>query len=101
MNASNHPVPGIAAIAAVLHFNDVSPERGYDIFDVDKDGKISLKDLQEAASSLHMETSFEDVNRLFEVLDEDCDGFVDRCEHVCARAQTDTHNKQTVEVCSL
>jgi hypothetical protein len=56
----------INLIAAALRFNDLSLQDGYDAFDVDDDGKVSLSDLQAAVSTLSLGISEDDCKSLFE-----------------------------------
>ena len=53
------------AIAATLRVNSLSPVDGYDEFDDDQDGRLSMSDLKAANSILHMDLSEENLRALF------------------------------------
>ena len=66
----------IGVIAASLVSTGLSPEDGYDAFDVDEDGKVSLPDLQNALEQLDLDSAAaEGLHRFLDVRKE---GFVDR-----------------------
>ena len=66
----------IGVIAASLASTGLSPEDGYDAFDVDGDGKVSLPDLQNALEQLDLDSAAADgLHRFLDVRKE---GFVDR-----------------------
>jgi Ca2+-binding EF-hand superfamily protein len=73
-------VPGVEIIAATLHFNSMSPEDGYNAFDVDKDGRISRTDMRVASQALSLDLDSKQLAALFEALDLDKSGAIDRGE---------------------
>jgi Ca2+-binding EF-hand superfamily protein len=76
----------INTIAAALAFNQLSPEDGYDAFDADEDGQVSLSDLQSAVTQLQLEISEQDSTSLFESLDADKTGFIPKAAWLRAMA---------------
>ena len=66
----------ISMIAAVLRSYNVSHEQGFQYFDVDHDGKVSLDDLQRAVTRMQLLDSGQDVKRLFESLDTGGTGYI-------------------------
>ena len=58
----------------------MSPEDGYDCFDVDKDGMISRADLRTAAAALKIDITPGQLASLFDALDVDQSGAIDRGE---------------------
>ena len=72
--------PGVEIIAATLHFNSMSPEDGYNAFDVDKDGRISRTDMRMACQALSLDLDSKQVAALFDALDLDKSGAIDRSE---------------------
>jgi len=71
----------IDRIAEVIVFNEMTPEKAFEAFDVDKDGSLSLADLRTACDNLGLEgVTAEHVQELFAFLDQDESGFVDRQE---------------------
>ena len=65
-------------IAASLAYNNLSPEDGYDAFDVDEDGKVSLDDLTSAVASLNLQLENEGIRAAFAHLDHENTGFIDK-----------------------
>ena len=63
-------------IAAILIFNKLSAEDGYDTFDVDDDGQVSLSDLRSSVTALNLGISEEDSKSVFESLDTGKTGFI-------------------------
>ncbi len=74
----------IDLIAAALMFNELSASDGYDAFDADEDGKVSLGDLQIAAAQLQLNISEQDIRSLFESLDKGRTGYIPREDWVQA-----------------
>jgi len=72
----------INTIAAALVYNSLSPEDGYDAFDVDDDGKLSLSDLLSAVTQLKLEISEGDCKSVFENLDAGKTGFIPKAAWV-------------------
>jgi Ca2+-binding EF-hand superfamily protein len=68
----------------------LSPEDGYDAFDVDEDGKVSLLDLQNALKQLELDTAA--AEGLHRFLDINKEGFVDKALWVNVMASTNTQN---------
>jgi Ca2+-binding EF-hand superfamily protein len=68
----------IDLIAGALMFNQLSASDGYDAFDADEDGKVSLVDLQSAAAQLQLAISEQDIRSLFESLDKGRTGYIPR-----------------------
>jgi hypothetical protein len=66
------------AIAAALAFNKLTIDQGYDAFDADEDGKVSLKDLLAAENILRLGISESSVQALFDHLDPDKLGYISR-----------------------
>ena len=64
--------------AAALVFNNLSHKDGYDSFDADGDGRLSLQDLLDAVAQLALEITEEDSTNLFAYLDTDGAGFIKR-----------------------
>ncbi len=56
--------------------NILTLEQGYEAFDVDKDGKVSLQDLQAAVTNMEMSIDASSVEELFEHLDPDKLGYI-------------------------
>jgi len=65
-------------ILAVLKFNDLGISIGYDAFDFDGDGRISLRDLRKKCLELALEMSAEDVVELFQTLADGRTGHITR-----------------------
>ena len=82
----------VNTIAAALIFNGLNPEDGYDAFDADEDGQVSLKDLQNAVKTLSLEIAEEDSKRLFETLDTGKNGFIAREAWVEAMSDANTED---------
>jgi len=83
------PRTAINTVAASLIFNELSPEDGYDAFDADEDGQVSLSDLQSAVESLSLDISEQDVKGLFVNLDAGTTGFIPKAAWVQAIAGAD------------
>jgi Ca2+-binding EF-hand superfamily protein len=73
---SLHAVADI--IAAALAYNHLSPDDGYDHFDVDEDGEISLTDLEKAAQTLELDISHDSLAAFHRDLDSQRTGFISR-----------------------
>ena len=69
-------VTAMNAIAATLRVNSLSPVDGYDEFDDDQDGRLSMSDLKAANSILHMDLSEENLRALFLLLDPLKEGYI-------------------------
>ena len=82
----------INTIAAALIFNELSPEDGYDAFDADEDGQVSLSDLQSAVTQLQLEISEQNSASLFESLDADKTGFIPKAAWLEAIAGAKTED---------
>ena len=81
----------IYVLAATLRYNNLSPEQGYDAFDTDEDGKVSLQDLQASVSQLQMGIAEADIRALFASLENAVDkGFIDKQAWVRAINDADT-----------
>ena len=65
-------------ILAVLKFNNLGISIGYDVFDFDGDGRISLRDLRKKCQELALEMSAEDVVELFQTLADGRTGHITR-----------------------
>jgi Ca2+-binding EF-hand superfamily protein len=65
-------------IAASLRFNDLNADEGYEAFDVDLDGKLSISDMRFAADTLQLEISHNDMQKLFARIDVNHCGYIDR-----------------------
>lgn len=63
-------------IAATLQYNNLSSEEGFEAFDSDGDGSISIDDLCGIAMNLNLELSEKELTDLHKALDDDSDGFV-------------------------
>jgi Ca2+-binding EF-hand superfamily protein len=57
-------------VAAVLQYNAMTPRAGFDQFDADEDGKLSVKDLVTTALELGIEASEEALGRLHAMMDD-------------------------------
>ena len=68
----------LSTILAVLKFNDLDIATGYDVFDYDQDGRISLRDLRRKCQELSLEMSAEAVVALFQALVDARTGHVSR-----------------------
>ena len=68
----------LSIIMAVLKLNSIDVESGYDIFDFDQDGWISLRDLRKKSEELCLELMGQDIVELFQVLVDPRTGFVSR-----------------------
>ena len=68
----------INSIAAALAYNQLTADEGYDAFDEDEDGRVSLADIKAAMRTLQMEHSADAIAELFSVLDAAGDGYVPR-----------------------
>ena len=69
-------ITAMNAIAATLRVNSLSPVDGYDEFDDDQDGRLSMSDLKAANSILHMDLSEENLRALFLLLDPLKEGYI-------------------------
>ena len=69
-------ITAMNAIAATLRVNSLSPVDGYDEFDDDQDGRLSMSDLKAANSILHMDLSEENLRALFLLLDPLNEGYI-------------------------
>ena len=56
-------------ISATLVYNKLTPERGYEAFDFDKDGKVSRSDLHSIAKRLDLAVSKADLDSLFDFIE--------------------------------
>jgi Ca2+-binding EF-hand superfamily protein len=70
----------IDVVAAALNYNSLSVKDGYDAFDIDEDGQVSLEDLENVVSHLKLNLSVEAINELYEHLGGQKDGSVSRDE---------------------
>mmetsp|Transcript_38538 Transcript_38538/g.77242 ORF Transcript_38538/g.77242 Transcript_38538/m.77242 type:complete len:144 (+) Transcript_38538:563-994(+) len=59
----------INIVAASLEFNRLSATDGYDAFDADEDGLVSLSDLQTAVETLELNLKQSEVETLFKHLE--------------------------------
>jgi Ca2+-binding EF-hand superfamily protein/chromosome segregation ATPase len=82
----------INTIAAALAFNQLSPEDGYDAFDADEDGQVSLSDLVSAVTQLQLEISEGDCRSVFESLDAGKTGFIPKAAWLEAIAGANTQD---------
>jgi Ca2+-binding EF-hand superfamily protein len=73
----------IDVVAAALNYNSLSVKDGYDAFDIDEDGQVSLEDLENVVSHLKLNLSVEAINELYEHLGGQKDGSVSRDEWQC------------------
>lgn len=80
----------IDTIAAALVFNELSHDEGYDAFDADEDGQVSLSDLQSAVKQLQLDMSEENSTCLFNSLVPSKIGFINREAWVQAMAGANT-----------
>jgi hypothetical protein len=77
--AGNSSVPqSLNTILAVLKFNSIDVPTGYDVFDFDQDGRLSLRDLRKKCQELALEMSAEAVVELFQALADARTGFISR-----------------------
>ncbi len=60
--------PAVEAMAQFLRDADVNPEDGFDMFDVDKDGRISFEDLLRSVEATELEVTEENFRSLFKAL---------------------------------
>ena len=67
----------ITVIAAALRYNEMSPAQGYEAFDVDQDGTVSLDDLSVAADKLDLRLEPAQLAALLAFLDVRGVGFAD------------------------
>lgn len=51
-------------LAAALIYNELSPAEGFDVLDIDEDGKISLADLRSAAATLALNIADEALGKI-------------------------------------
>ena len=58
----------LSTILAVLKFNNLDIAMGYDVFDYDEDGHVSLRDLRKKCAELALEISPEGITELFQAL---------------------------------
>jgi chromosome segregation ATPase len=82
----------INTIAAALVYNQLSPEDGYDAFDADEDGQVSLSDLVSAVTQLQLEISEGDCRSVFESLDAGKTGFIPKAAWLEAIAGANTQD---------
>ena len=68
----------LSTILAVLKFNDLDIATGYDVFDCDQDGRISLRDLRIKCKELALEMSAEAIVQLFQALVDTRTGHISR-----------------------
>lgn len=77
--ASTSSVPqSLNNISAVLKFNNIDVATGYAVFDLDQDGRVSLRDLRKKSQELALEMSDEAVVELFQTLVDARTGFISR-----------------------
>jgi hypothetical protein len=83
--------PLMDEIAAALIYNELTPEQGYDAFDEDEDGKVSLKDLHAAVNKLKLGLEPSLVTQLFYHLDPEKLGYIsfDSWKDTLAYAEVD------------
>ena len=68
-------------IAATLYYNSVEVKDGFDVFDVDGDGRLSIDDFRTAIAQLDLTMiRDEEVEALFASLDMNEDGFISMAE---------------------
>ena len=58
----------LSTILALLKFNNVDVASGYDVFDYDMDGRVSLRDLRRKCQELELDVSPDDIYELFQAL---------------------------------
>jgi len=68
----------LSTILAVLKFNGLDIATGYDVFDCDQDGRISLRDLRRKCQELDLEMSAEAIVELFQALNDTRTGHISR-----------------------
>ena len=68
----------LSTILAVLKFNDLDIATGYDVFDCDQDGRISLRDLKIKCKEFALEMSAEAIVQLFQALVDTRTGHINR-----------------------
>ncbi len=65
-----------------LSFNHLTIKDGFNAFDVDEDGLISLRDLQSSVDDLQLELDVETIQLMHRFLDVDADGFISKKEWI-------------------
>ena len=71
-----HVQPVSDTIAALLDYNYLAHQDGFEAFDVDQDDKISMQDLMEAAESMKLEVSAEVLAQWFRTVNMRGDGMM-------------------------
>ena len=86
--------PAVEAMATFLRDADVHPEDGFDMFDVDKDGRISFGDLLRSGEATELEVTEEDFRSLFKALGLGVHENIDRLRRQSwiSAARTHTHS---------
>ena len=83
------------SIRAALAVNQMSPGDGYDAFDEDKDGKVSLADLQAASKQFNLNLDPSAVAELYKFLDPREEGAADK--EVWRKAMSGASTEDTPE----
>ena len=65
-----------------LSFNHLTIKDGFNAFDVDEDGLISLRDLHSSVDDLQLELDVETIQLMHRFLDVDADGFISKKEWI-------------------
>ena len=89
--AAETPSRAIDVVAATLSYNSLTADKGFEAFDLDEDGKLSLNDLMESANQLQMGIADADLRTLFASLEDAADpGFINKEAWVQAVGASDT-----------
>ena len=76
--ATVSPAEIVNTIAASLAYNNLTPDAGYDAFDLDEDGKVTLKDLAGAVEPLSLTLKPQDIEALFNEMGGQQNGYIAR-----------------------
>ena len=80
--------PAVEAIAAALRLNDVSPEDGFDMFDINKDNGIGFADLVQSLEVMQLDVTKKDWQKLFKALGLGKNDVINRLHRQCVHARS-------------
>jgi len=85
-NESESPV--VEAIAAALRLNDVGPDEGFDMFDINKDDGVGFADLVKSVEKMQLDATKKDCQIFFKALGLGRHDVIDRLHRHCAHARS-------------